>query len=76
MNFDFLISIVQILVAIFLVIFILLQQRGTALGSAFGGDSGGFYGSRRGLQKQLYWGTIILGTLFIGLALLRLILSA
>ncbi len=76
MNFDFLISMIQILVAIFLVVFILLQQRGTALGSAFGGDSGGFYGSRRGLQKQLYWGTIILGTLFIGLALLKLILSA
>jgi len=76
MNFDSLISIAQVLVAIFLAVFILLQQRGTALGSSFGGDSGGFYGARRGLQKQLYWGTILLGILFIGLALLRLFLSA
>lgn len=76
MNFDLAISIVQILVAVFLAVFILLQQRGTALGSSFGGDSGGFYGARRGVQKQLYWGTIILGVLFIGLALLRLVLSA
>ena len=76
MNFDFLISIIEILIAIFLVVFILVQQRGTALGSSFGGDSGSFYGTRRGVQKQLYWGTIILGILFIGLALLRLIQSA
>ena len=76
MTFDFLISSIQIIVAIFLVVFILLQQRGTALGSAFGGDSGSFYGARRGIQKQLYWGTIILATLFIVLAIVRLILSA
>ncbi len=76
MNFDLLISIVQILVAIFLVVFILVQQRGTAMGSAFGGDGGSFYGTRRGVQKQLYWGTIFLSILFIGLALLRLIQSA
>ena len=78
MNFDFntAFSALEILVAIFLVVFVLLQQRGTALGSAFGGDSGSFYGTRRGMQKYLYWGTIILGILFIGLALLRLIQSA
>ncbi|MEK7542573.1 MAG: preprotein translocase subunit SecG [Patescibacteria group bacterium] len=76
MNFDFLISIVEILVAIFLVVFVLLQQRGTALGSSFGGDSGGFFGARRGVQKYLYWGSIMLGILFIGLALFKLIQSA
>ncbi|HZX49992.1 MAG TPA: preprotein translocase subunit SecG [Candidatus Paceibacterota bacterium] len=74
MTFDFLISLVQIGVAIFLVVFILLQQRGTALGSAFGGEGGSFYGARRGLQQKLYWGTIVLGALFIALSLARLIL--
>lgn len=66
-------SITQIVIAVLLIIFILLQQRGTALGSAFGGGSGVSYSARRGLQKKLYWATIILGILFIGLALLRLI---
>jgi preprotein translocase subunit SecG len=75
MDLDFIISLVQILVAVFLVVFVLLQQRGSALGSAFGGDSGGFYSARRGIQKQLYWGTIVLGILFIGLALFRLLLN-
>lgn len=62
----------QIIVSVFLIVFILLQQRGTALGSAFGGE-GGFYGTRRGIQKKLFWATVILGALFIALALLRLI---
>ena len=63
----------QIVVAVLLIIFILLQQRGTALGSAFGGE-GGFYATRRGIQKKLLWGTVVLGSLFIILALLNLIL--
>lgn len=62
----------QIIIAVFLVIFILLQQRGTALGSAFG-QSGGFYATRRGIQKKIFWGTIVLGVLFVVLALLNLI---
>lgn len=66
-------SIAQIVIAILLIIFILLQQRGTALGSAFGGE-GGFYTTRRGIQKKLLWGTVVLGSLFIILALLNLVL--
>ncbi|MCH8741590.1 preprotein translocase subunit SecG [Patescibacteria group bacterium] len=65
----------QIIVSILLVVFILLQQRGTALGSAFGGgEGGGFYGTRRGIQQKIFWGSIVLGALFIILALLNLII--
>lgn len=63
----------QIIVSIFLIVFILLQQRGASLGSAFGG-SGGFYVSRRGLEKKIFLATIFFGILFIVLALLNLIL--
>ena len=64
---------VQIIVAIFLITFILLQQRGQALGSAFGG-SGEFYGTLRGIQRKIFWATVVCGALFIVLALLNLIL--
>ena len=64
--------IAQIVVAVLLIVFILLQQRGTALGSAFGGE-GGFYATRRGIQKKIFWATAVLGALFIILALLNLI---
>lgn len=67
------IQIVQIVVAVVLVVLILLQQRGTALGSSFGGEGGGFYSTRRGIQKKIYWATIVLGILFMALAILNLI---
>lgn len=70
----------QIIVSIFLVVFILFQQRGgSALGSAFGGggggggDEGGDYSIKRGIQQKFYWATIICGTLFLILALLSLV---
>ncbi len=63
----------QIAVAVFLIIFILLQQRGSALGSAFGRE-GGFYATRRGIQQKIFWLTIVFGTLFLILALLNLVL--
>jgi len=65
--------IAQVVIAIFLIISVLLQQRGTALGSAFGGE-GGFYSTRRGIQKNLFWATVIFGVLFIALAVLNLAL--
>ncbi|OGZ17823.1 MAG: preprotein translocase subunit SecG [Candidatus Nealsonbacteria bacterium RBG_13_37_56] len=68
------ISIIQIIIAALLITFIMLQQRGTALGSSFGGEGGGFYSTRRGLQKKILWLTIISAFLFIGLALVNLII--
>ncbi len=65
-------TIAQIVISLLLIIGILLQQRGSALGSAFGQEEGAFYGSRRGFQKKIYWGTIILGALFIFTAALNL----
>ena len=65
--------IAQAIVAVLVIIFVLLQQRGTALGSAFGGEGGGFYSTRRGLQKKIFWASIISGILFIVLAVLNLI---
>jgi len=62
--------IAQIIVSILLVIFILLQQRGGGLGSVFG--EGSFYTKRRGVEKKIFWATIILGILFIILAILKL----
>lgn len=67
-------SIAQIIVAILLIAFILLQQRGTALGSTFGGEGGGFYATRRGLQKKIFWAAIVCGILFIILAIANLII--
>ena len=65
--------ILQITVPVFLIILILLQQRGTALGSLFGGG-GGFYLKRRGLEKKIFWATVTLGVLFLAVSLLNLVI--
>jgi protein translocase SecG subunit len=66
-------AIAEIIVSILLIVSILIQQRGSALGSAFGGDGGGFYSTRRGFQQKLFIVTIILGVLFIALAVANLL---
>lgn len=71
---DFLL-IAQTVAAIILIILILIQQRGTALGGAFG-ESGGFYATRRGLEKKIFWATIICAVLFMALSILSLATSA
>jgi len=64
----------QIAVSVLLVTAILLQQKGVGLGAAFGG-SGQIYRSKRGLEKSLFIGTIILTVLFVVIALLNLIIK-
>ena len=65
--------IAQIVVSVFLIVLILLQQRGTALGSTFGGE-GGFYLKKRGMENKIYWATVVLGVGFIFLSLLNLLI--
>lgn len=54
---------IQLVLAIVLIIFIMLQQRGSGLGMAFGGE-GNVYRSRRGIEKFLFNGTIVIAILF------------
>jgi protein translocase SecG subunit len=61
------IRILQILSAIFLVLSILVQDRGTGLSATFGG-SGGFYATKRGAEKVLSIITVVLMALFLVLS--------
>ncbi len=64
-------TIIQLVLAIFLIIIILLQQRGSGLGAAFG-SGGNIYGSRRGVDKILFQITIVISVLFFVAAILNL----
>lgn len=65
---------VQIVLSILLVGSVLLQRTGASLGGAFGADnfSTGFH-TRRGLEKTLFYTTIVLGILFALSALINLL---
>jgi len=65
--------ILQIVISLLLIIVILLQQKGEGLGSAFGGTSG-FYATQRGIQKKIFFATIVLAVLFILISLFNLII--
>ncbi len=67
-------KIIQIVFAILLTIFVLLQQRGSGLGMAFGGE-GNVYRSRRGIEKFLFNGTIVIAVLFCLVALATVFFS-
>ena len=64
----------QIAFAILLIIAILLQHRGTSLGGAFGGE-GNVYRSRRGAEKFLFYSTIVLAVIFVGLAIANMLVQ-
>lgn len=69
-----LITIIQLIVAISLIVSILLQSKGSGLGGAFGGDFGGYY-TKRGMEKFLFYISMTLGAIFIGLSVAIIVIA-
>jgi preprotein translocase subunit SecG len=70
------ISIAMIIVSIAMVISIVLQSKGAGLGGLTGVDTGGVFTARRGIEKTLFWVTLVLSIVFFILAISAVILSA
>lgn len=69
----FFLNISQIVISLLLVATILLQQRGGGLSPVFGGE-GGVYRTRRGMEKIVFWATVILAILFLLTAILNIVI--
>ncbi len=65
-------NIAQLVLAILLIVIVLLQQKGTGLSGVFGGSSN-VYSTKRGVDKVLFYATIVIAILFFGASLLRLV---
>ncbi len=65
--------ILQIVFSIGIIIAVLLQPEGTGLGSTWGGG-GGTYHTKRGVEKVLFYGTIVIIVLFTINSLVLLII--
>lgn len=75
MTFHGILPYIQVALAVLLVVSVLLQQTGASLGGAFGGDNfSAAYHTRRGLEKYLFYTTIVIGTLFALSAFVALII--
>ncbi|GIW57129.1 MAG: hypothetical protein KatS3mg083_074 [Candidatus Dojkabacteria bacterium] len=77
MRADF-IAVVQIIISVLLILAVLMQQRGSGTGSLLGGSSvisgGEYYRARRGLEKFLFYATMVLGSLLVITSFLYLFL--
>jgi len=57
----------QIIVSITLIVFVILQSKGTGLSGILGGSTN--YHAKRGVEKSLFYATIIAAILYVGLAI-------
>ncbi|GAB4420740.1 MAG: hypothetical protein Kow002_09310 [Anaerolineales bacterium] len=69
------INIALIITSVALIISVILQSKGAGLGGLTGGDTGGVYTARRGIERTLFWVTIVLSVLFFVLAITSVIIS-
>jgi preprotein translocase subunit SecG len=58
-----------------LIISVILQSKGAGLGGLTGADTGGVYSARRGIERTLFWVTIILSVIFFGLAITTILIG-
>ncbi|MCD6356715.1 MAG: preprotein translocase subunit SecG [Anaerolineaceae bacterium] len=68
-------QIALIITSIALIISIILQNKGVGLGGLTGQDAGSIFSARRGIEKTLFWITVILAISFIALVIVTIIVS-
>ncbi len=66
-------TIIHIIIAVLLIASILMQQGKSGMGSAFG-EADTFHTEKRGTEKWMFNATVVLGSLFVIVALLNLFL--
>jgi len=64
-----------IITSIALILSVVLQSKGAGLGGLTGSDTGGVFTARRGIEKTLFWVTLVLSILFFILAIVSAILA-
>jgi len=69
------IDIALIITSVALIISVVLQNKGIGMGGLTGSDSGGVFTARRGIEKTLFWITIILSVVFFILTVTAVILE-
>lgn len=66
-------NIIQIIICVALILVIMLQARGDSGGGGFAAQ-GQSYRSKKGLEKFLFYGTIVLAVLFASISIIAIIL--
>ncbi|MFN8381238.1 MAG: preprotein translocase subunit SecG [Anaerolineales bacterium] len=64
-----------IITSVGLILSVILQSKGAGLGGLTGADTGGVFTARRGIERILFWVTIVLAVVFFGLVITIIILG-
>jgi protein translocase SecG subunit len=73
-NLNQIVIIVNMVVMVALIIMVSMQNKSSGLSNVFGG-SGNIVQTRRGVDKWLFYATIVAAVLFVGLSITSLVLS-
>ncbi len=66
-------SLIQIILSVAVIALILLQERSAGMSGLLGGEGGGYYQARRGMEKIIFYATIVLVAAFVIIAVYRLV---
>jgi protein translocase SecG subunit len=69
------IAIIQIVLSVLIITLILLQERSSGMSGLLGGSGEGYYQARRGMEKMIFYSTIVLSVIFVGLAVWQLFIQ-
>lgn len=64
-----------IITSVGLILSVILQSKGAGLGGLTGADTGGVFTARRGIERILFWVTIVLSVVFFSLVIAIIILG-
>ena len=68
-------QIALIITSLSLIASIVLQNKGVGLGGLTGQDAGSVFSARRGMEKTLFWITIVLAIVFVVLVIVTIAVS-
>ncbi len=65
-------NLIQIIISVVVIALILLQERSSGFSAIFGAGQESFYSARRGLERLIFFSTVILIIALVGLSLFSL----
>ncbi len=68
-------NIALIIISVLLILSVILQSKGAGLGGLTGADTGSIFTARRGVERTLFWITIVLSVIFFALVITLLIIA-
>jgi preprotein translocase subunit SecG len=68
-------NIALIIISVLLILSVILQSKGAGLGGLTGADTGSIFTARRGVERTLFWITIVLSVIFFALVVTLLLIA-